>query len=143
MAASNPALGTRLDPEFVTSEFDTLEPADFERERLGRWDEKAGAQWIFEEDWGSCAADVVPSGENVVLALASRDDSAGLVSATISDQPHVAVETYWGAELDVLAIEQAIRDACQRYSVLRVAMDRARWSRSLLVLEGLPVIEYP
>jgi phage terminase large subunit-like protein len=142
-AASNPALGTRIDPAFVTSELDSLEPADFERERLGRWDEEAGGQWISEEAWARCERpDTDPSGD-VVLSLAGRDDRAALVGATVSDPPHIFVDHSWTGTVPILEVEEAIRDACARYRVLRVAMDPARWSRTLQVLQDLPVIEYP
>jgi phage terminase large subunit-like protein len=142
-AVSNPGLGHRIDPGFVTSELDSLEPADFERERLGRWDEAAGGQWISEEAWARCASpDVDPSGD-VVLALAGRDDRAALVGATISDRPRVFVESSWTGDVPILKVEDAIRGACRRSVVLQVAMDPARWSRTLQVLQDLPVIEYP
>jgi phage terminase large subunit-like protein len=142
-AASNPALGTRIDPDFITSELDTLEPADFERERLGRWDEETGGQWISGEAWARCVRANADSSRDVVLALAGRDDRAALVGVTVSDPPHIFVEGSWIGAVPILELEEAIRGACGRYSVLRVAMDPARWSRTLQVLEGLPVIEYP
>jgi phage terminase large subunit-like protein len=142
-AVSNPALGTRIDPAFVTSELDSLEPADFERERLGRWDEEAGGQWISGEAWARCVRADADSSRDIVLALAGRDDRAALVCATISDPPHVFVEGSWIGAVPILELEEAIRGACGRYRVLRVAMDPARWSRTLQVLQDLPVIEYP
>jgi phage terminase large subunit-like protein len=143
--ASNPALGTRIAPAFITSELDTLELADFERERLGRWDEEAGGQWISEEAWTDCtiARPTEDVASDVVLALAGRDDRAALVGATVSDPPHVFVESSWTGTVPILELEEAIRGACARYRVLRVAMDPARWSRTLQVLQDLPVIEYP
>jgi phage terminase large subunit-like protein len=59
------------------------------------------------------------------------------------DPPHVFVESSWTGDVPILELEDAIRDACRRYAVLRVAMDPARWSRTLQVLQDLPVIEYP
>jgi phage terminase large subunit-like protein len=142
---SNPALGTRIDPAFIASELDTLEPADFERERLGRWDEEAGGQWISEGAWADCtiARSTEDVASDVVLALAGRDDRAALVGATLSDPPHVFVEGSWIGAVPILELEEAIRGACGRYRVLRVAMDPARWSRTLQVLQDLPLIEYP
>jgi phage terminase large subunit-like protein len=142
--ASNPALGTRIDPRFITSELDSLEPADFERERLGRWDEEVGGQWISEDAWARCENSPHAEGlGDVVLALAGRDDRAALVGATVSDPPHVFVEGSWTGAVPILELEEVIRGACGRYRVLRVAMDPARWSRTLQVLQDLPVIEYP
>jgi len=142
-AISNPALGHRIDPEFVTSELDSLETRDFERERLGRWDEEAGGQWISEDDWARCGSPHADRSGNVVLALAGRDDRAALVGATISEPPHVFVESSWTGDVPILEVEDAIQEACSRYRVLRIAMDPARWSRTLQVLQDLPVIEYP
>jgi hypothetical protein len=51
--ASNPALGDRIDLAFVASELDSLQLEDFERERLGRWDETASLG-VFPE-WDSLA----------------------------------------------------------------------------------------
>jgi phage terminase large subunit-like protein len=78
-----------------------------------------------------------------VLALAGRDDSAALVAATVSDPPHIFVESSWTGDVPVLEVEDAIRETSRWREVLRIAMDPARWSRTLQVLQDLPVIEYP
>jgi hypothetical protein len=40
-AQANPSLGTRIDPDYVGSELETLAEEDFRRERLGWWDVEA------------------------------------------------------------------------------------------------------
>jgi phage terminase large subunit-like protein len=47
--------------------------------------------------------------------------------------------------IDVLDVEDAIRDACRRWNVVEVVADPYRWQRSLQVLadERIPVSEFP
>ena len=47
--------------------------------------------------------------------------------------------------VDVLAVEQAVRDAARRWRVREAAFDPFRWTRSMQVLsrDGLPVLEFP
>jgi phage terminase large subunit-like protein len=148
-ALSNPGIGHRIDPEFIASELDSLEPRDFERERLGRWDEEVGGQWIPEDAWNACEGQESPEkGSQIALALAGSPtgETAALVSATVTEVPAIQVEGLWTADaVDVLAIEEAIRMACKRLPVIHIGADPARWSRTLAVLgqEGYPVIEWP
>jgi phage terminase large subunit-like protein len=151
-AISNPGIGHRIDPEFIASELDSLEPRDFERERLGRWDEEVGGQWIPEDAWDACetqeGSQAAQNGSQIALALAGSPtgETAALVSAAVSDVPTIHVEGFWTADaVDVLAIEESIRLACQRLPVIRIGADPARWSRTLAVLgqEGYPVVEWP
>lgn len=56
-AAANPALGIRIEAEFIEREFNALPISEFRRERLGIWDdESAGADWVIPlEAWQACA----------------------------------------------------------------------------------------
>lgn len=56
-AAANPALGIRIEPEFVEAEASALPEAEFRRERLGIWDDEiVGADWVIPADaWNACA----------------------------------------------------------------------------------------
>ena len=47
--------------------------------------------------------------------------------------------------MDVLAVEDEIRQACRRWNVREVVADPFRWNRTLQVLaaEDIPVIEFP
>lgn len=147
---SNPGLGHRIDPDFITSELDSLAPGDFERERLGRWDEEVGGQWIPDELWAACevGTDAVPT-SNIVLALTGSSEGTitALVGCTVDDPPHVFIAGYWENEdgVPVLEVEQAIRSRYGTGSVVQIAADPARWARTIQVLgaEGLPVVEYP
>lgn len=56
-ASANPALGIRIEPEFVEAEATALPEMEFRRERLGIWDDEiAGADWVIPaEAWDACA----------------------------------------------------------------------------------------
>ncbi|CAJ1504150.1 terminase large subunit domain-containing protein [[Mycobacterium] holstebronense] len=119
-------------------------------------------QWVTDNENPFVTADVwdvlgtgedVPDGAEVVIGLDgshSRDCTA-LVVATVSATPHVATYRLFRPEdspdhrIDVLAVEQAIRDAYQRWNVTEVAADPHRWTRTLQVLaaEGIPIMEIP
>jgi phage terminase large subunit-like protein len=150
-ASSNPGFGHRIEPGFIASELDSLDTRDFERERLGRWDAEVGAEWISADAWNACVAQegsqAAQNSSQFVLGLAGSHsgDTTALVSASVSELPHIFVEGFWEKGAVVLDVEQAIRDACRKYQVLRIGADPARWSRTLAVLgqEGLPVAEYP
>lgn len=58
--ATNPAMGIRLDIDFASSEFMTLAPDGFARERLGWWAEKATTSSVISEKlWASSALDEI------------------------------------------------------------------------------------
>jgi phage terminase large subunit-like protein len=150
-ASSNPGFGHRIEPGFIASELDSLDARDFERERLGRWDAELGAEWISEDSWNACEAQngsqAAQNSSQIVLGLAGSHsgDTTALVSASVSELPHIRVEGFWEKGAVVLDVEQAIRAVSARLPVLRIGADPARWSRTLAVLaqEGLPVVEYP
>lgn len=56
-AQANPALGIRINPEFIERELAALPLGEFRRERLGVWDDEAsGADWVIPmESWSACA----------------------------------------------------------------------------------------
>jgi len=145
-ALSNPGIGHRIAPEFIASELDSLEPRDFERERLGRWDEEVGGTWIPADLWEACSA-APPASSQTVLALAGSPsgESAALVSATVATTPHLEVVGCWEGEVDVLEVEERIRSAASASSTIRIGADPARWGRTLdmLVQEGYPALEWP
>jgi phage terminase large subunit-like protein len=147
-ALSNPGIGYRIEPGFIRSELDSLDDRDFRRERLGQWDAELGAEWIGEKAWAECTSPAtLDTSSWVALGLAGSHsgDTTALVGATITERPHIFVEGFWEQSAAVLDVEQAIREACRKYQVLRIGADPARWSRSLAVLaqEGLPAVEWP
>jgi len=87
-ALCNPALGIRIDPEFVEAERGALDDDEFARERLGTWPpEKADAwaviseaAWVARRDPASVvrdpvclAADITPDRGTGVIASAGRN----------------------------------------------------------------------
>lgn len=80
-------------------------------------------------------------------------DSTALVVCALGGAPHLDVVGLWenpnpadeNYRVDVLDVEDAIRQACRRWRVREVTADPFRWQRSLAVLadERIPVTEYP
>lgn len=131
----------------------TREPR-FRRMRLGQWAEGSSDQWAEPGPWAARSTGVaIPDGETVCLALdgSFSQDSTALGAATISATPHLDVAGHWANpgdkewRVDVLAVEEAIRQACKRWRAKEICADPYRWTRSLQVLaqEGLPVTEFP
>ena len=54
---ANPALGIRIDQDFIGRELAALPLGEFRRERLGVWDDEAsGADWVIPMDaWDACS----------------------------------------------------------------------------------------
>jgi phage terminase large subunit-like protein len=155
--SANPGLDDLLDRDHLRS---SLPPKtrrhEYERARLARWIDGAGIEsWLPPGAWAACEdAHGIPDGADVVLALdgSFNQDTTALVVCTVSPRPHLAVAGLWSApegdgdwRVPVLAVEEAIREACRRWSVREVCADPFRWQRSLEVLaaERLPVVEFP
>lgn len=70
-AAANPALGIRIDPDFIRTEMGALEPDDFARERLGIFPEDVDSiePVIPEEDWKACRSPHSTAMDPVALAF--------------------------------------------------------------------------
>lgn len=96
-AQANPALGIRISEEHVEREFAAMPETEFARERLGIWDEAAGADSAMNLDlWQKCfdgtsraldpvalAVDVSPDGHGSIAAAGSRPD--GLTHVEVID----------------------------------------------------------
>ena len=95
---------------------------------------------------------------SVVLALdgSFNGDSTALVAVTVPRDgavPHIDVAGAWERpadagvdwQVDVLAVEQQVRDACAKWQVREVSADPYRWTRSLQLLEAerIPVTVFP
>ena len=54
-----------------------------------------------------------------------------------------AADTSW--RVPIADVEQAIRDACRRWTVREIVCDPFQWARTYQTLEaeGLPIVEYP
>lgn len=73
-AQANPALGIRIDEEFVEAEQDALPPPEFGRERLGWPDKPAGAGVFGRGVWESLVDERSEIARTPVYALAVADD---------------------------------------------------------------------
>lgn len=126
---------------------------EFRRFRMGQWTTTKEA-WLPYGSWQTCSTKrKLKAGEEVWLGFdgSFSGDSTALVACT--KDGHLEVLGHWAKpsmgsadwRVDIATVEQAIREACQRYNVMEIAADPARWSRSLqqLEYEGLPVVEMP
>lgn len=140
------ALAALQPPKMTTSHF--------RRTRLVQWVADNDDPFITAEVWDALSTGVgVPDGAEVVLALDgshSRDCTALLIG-TVAPKPHFDTLAVFTPEdtpdgrINVLAVEQAIRDACRRWNVREVVLDPFRWNRTgqVLAAERIPVVEFP
>jgi phage terminase large subunit-like protein len=156
---ANPALGDFLYEDGMATEAKTVRESAFRQFRLGQWPSGPADAWMSAELWASRTLErAVPDGEDVVLALdgSFSQDCTALVACSLVDvdqQPHLDVVGLWenpnpadeSYRVDVLEVEDTIRQACRRWRVVEITADPFRWQRSLAVLadERLPVTEYP
>jgi phage terminase large subunit-like protein len=149
---ANPALGDFLYEDGMATEARTVRESVFRQFRLGQWPTGPADAWMAPELWASRTnARPIPDSTTVVLALdgSFSQDTTALVACTVGDVPHLDVVGLWEApnpadenyRVDVLDVEDAIKEACRRWRVLEVTADPFRWQRSLQVLadERLPV----
>lgn len=81
------------------------------------------------------------------------NDSTALVAVQTGDTPHIDVVACWERppeadtswRVPIADVEQAIRDACRRWTVREIVCDPFRWARTYQALEaqGLPIVEFP
>ena len=157
---ANPALGDFLHLDGVRSQLPPkTRESMFRRARLCQFVDELESPWLPPGAWAACTdtARIIPDGSRVVLGFdgSYNGDTTALVvvSAEPGTTPHIDVVQLWekpasggdGWSVPILAVEDAIRTACQRWKVREVVCDPFRWARSMQVLEaeGLPMIEYP
>ncbi|WP_460743960.1 terminase large subunit domain-containing protein [Mariniluteicoccus endophyticus] len=126
---------------------------EFRRLQLGQWDTQQAEQWVPAEAWDALRVDRrIDSQAEVIVAFdgSFSGDYSALVAVSIEPIPHGQVLGVWkpqqeGGRVPISEVEQAIRAACNRFSVKEVVADPYRWSRSLEILsgEGIPVVEFP
>lgn len=150
----NPAWAIMPNPveEFTQACLQTHESA-FIRYRLNGWTSAAEA-FLPAGAWEACETDRrLEEHEEVVLGFdgAWKGDSTALVAVSIADF-HVEVLGIWEApendpdwRTPAVEVEEAIREACARFTVRELAADPWRFEQSLLKLldEGVPVVEFP
>jgi phage terminase large subunit-like protein len=129
-----------------------MREASFRRARLCQLTDQLEEAWLPPGSWAAVADPLatIPDGAEVVLAFdgSFNGDTTVLTVATVAERPHVDLVELWeaaGAQVPIVDVEQAIRQACRRWRVLEIAADPFRWARSLQLLdgEGLPILEYP
>jgi phage terminase large subunit-like protein len=129
-----------------------MRESSFRRARLCQLTDQLEEAWLPPGAWADVADPLatIPDGAEVVLAFdgSFNGDTTVLTVATVAERPHVDLVELWeaaGAQVPIVDVEQAIRQACRRWRVLEIAADPFRWARSLQLLdgEGLPILEYP
>jgi phage terminase large subunit-like protein len=149
--ASNPALGVTVTEAHLEALVRTTRENRFRAYHLNQAVAQDGA-WMPLGAWAACAEPHgIPDLSEVVLTLdgSYNGDTTALLATTVSPRPHMDVAGLWqpsrGDPVDVLAVEDRIRECCRRWRVREVAADPFRWLRSLQLLaaEGIPVVEFP
>jgi phage terminase large subunit-like protein len=152
---ANPA--SWVTPEFLDEQRNAagLSENGYRRLHLNQWTDVLEA-WLPFGLWDSREGDRGPiaPGEEVVLGFdgSFSNDSTALVACTFDG--HLAVVGAWerpsgptgdGWRVDIAEVEEAVRAACRKFSVVEVVCDPYRWQRSMQAweAEGLPVLEWP
>lgn len=129
---------------------------EFRTKRLNQW-VSATTAWLPFGAWDALKAGGPPPNQTeIVLGFDGSwsNDSTGIVGCTLTEPYHLFVVDAWERKdneldpdwhIDPEAVEQALRDACTRWTVRLIAFDPARWQDFYARLErdGLPVAEWP
>lgn len=153
---ANPALDDFLHRDALAALLPPkMREATFRRARLCQFVTETDGAFLPAGVWDSLATGVgVPDGAEVVVALdgSFSDDTTALLVGTVAEVPHFDVIAVWERppgddeyRVPVADVEQAIRDACRRWTVVEVIADPFRWTRTLQALEAerFPVVEFP
>lgn len=124
LAASNPALGTRVHKDVTDAERGTLSDDGYGRERFGMWDEASSARVIDAATWGGCADE------------SSRPVAAFALAVDVSPDRSVASVAFagqrddglWHVELDeqrngVGWVAAYVAERCLRNKIRAVVID--------------------
>jgi phage terminase large subunit-like protein len=140
---ANPAAGDFLDVEKVAARFREIPEHEGRRYYLNQWSD-APERWIQTADWDRCKSDRgEPDDEaEIVLALEgnSTRESVALVGATIEAVPHIFVVQTWQKSAQVKKapvdeVEDAIRQACERWDVRLIGANPNRWPQTIETLQ--------
>lgn len=153
---ANPALGDFLHEDAMVA---LLPPktreSTFRRARLCQLVTELDGAFLPPGCWdGLSTGQPIPDGSEVVLALdgSFSDDTTALLLGAVAPEPHFDVLDVWERppgddtyRVPVADVEDAIRAACRRWTVVEVVADPFRWTRTLQALEAerLPVVEFP
>lgn len=140
--------------DFASAVLRTPEP-EFRTKRCNQW-VSTTATWLPFGAWARCVDPrPIPDYAEVVLGFdgSFSNDSTALVAVQVGDAPHVDVAACWERPMDadpgwrvpIVDVEDAIRQACRRWTVREIVCDPFRWARTFQALEaeGLPVVEFP
>ena len=120
-ARSNPALGRRIDPEFVESERKSLPDRVFAVERLGVWLQGTDSSKVPAEMWEACGTDdAVIDDDHLVFALDMPPDRS-CVTVCVSDGAVVEVA-------DQVAVSDAVQWTVERWE---------RWNPVAVVVDSV------
>lgn len=99
-AAANPTMRKRITVAYIAAERQALDPEEFGRERMGRWDEPSGEMVVPAPSWADCLDTGSQIVSDPVFALdvsPSRSWAAIAVAGMRSDDlPHVEVTSSAG-----------------------------------------------
>ncbi len=153
---ANPALGDFLHEDAIRA---LLPPktreSTFRRARLCQFSTDTEGVFLPPGVWdGLGTGKSIPDGAEVVIAFdgSFSDDTTAILVGTVSATPHFDAVAVWekpvgddGWRVPIADVEQAIRDACRRWTVVEIIADPFRWTRSLqaLAAEDLPIVEFP
>jgi phage terminase large subunit-like protein len=150
--AANPAAGAFLRTDDVVARYYQIQQFEFRRYHLGQWT-RAEECWLPHGSWEACAGevDIVPDLPAwAAVDMAYKHDSVAVVVAQAREDGRVQVQArVWtpakGATIDVVAVENHLRQLHRTLDLQTVAYDPAYFQRSAEVLldEGLPMAEMP
>jgi phage terminase large subunit-like protein len=153
---ANPALGVFLHIDGLRSTLGKTSESNFRRYRLGQWAQPDEA-WMPRAMWDSCAdpESLIEEGASVCLGFdgSVSGDATALVAVSTGTPARVELVAIWerddstpeGWKVDKVAVENAIRRACQRWQVAEIAADEAWYHGMLerLLDEGFPIVKFP
>lgn len=148
---ANPNLAEGLlDIEDMRSGVMQTSETSFRRFRLSQW-VRSQESWLPAGSWDQCVSDVelvdgAPTWVGVDMAL--KHDSIAIVYTQSIDGVWVMRSKIWlldGNSVDVVEVENFLRELHQRYALQEVAFDPAFFQRSAEQLhdDGLPMVEFP
>ena len=150
---ANPGLGDIVALADFASALAITPEAEFRTKRCNQW-VASSETWLPTGAWDDCKDSErgpIADGASVVLGFdgSFNNDSTALVVSTVEPKPHLDVAKVWERPImaahswrvPVIEVEQAIRDAAERWNVLAIAADPHLWQPTLEALldDGLPV----
>jgi phage terminase large subunit-like protein len=152
----NPGFGDLVSAEDFRAALLTTPESEFRTKRCNQWVVAMPEAFLPVGTWEACEGGSLDRKVSIVLSFdgSFNNDCTGIVATSVQEVPHVAVVELWEKppadadpdwRVDILQVEQAIREVCRSWTVLEICCDPFRWARTFQVLEdeGLPVVEFP